>query len=781
MLKNYFKIAWRNFAKDKLSTSINIGGLTIGLAIAVLLLMVIKDDLSFNKFQPKLDRIFLMMKHDDNGGQITTFKSTSGALAVELKNLPEINHIGRMTYNAQFLIGSGDKSLYENGFYADPDIFRILQFEKLHGDPVAALQSGSSVVLSQKAAKKLFDTDDAVGKTLRLNNNESLTVGAVLKDIPMNSSVRFDMAIPFSQFERANADYAVNWGQHFLQTWVELKPGIPLAGFNQKIDKIYKERTENTKSELFAYPLARYHLWGEFTNGKPAGGRGDVMTIMGVIGFFILFIACINFMNLATARSEKRSKEVGVRKVMGAERKSLIFQFLCEAILMTIPALILAVSLVSVVLPPVNLFIRKDMHFDFLDPQIWGILLALGLITGLIAGSYPAFYLSKFKPVKVLKGNTGSAKGSPLLRRILVTTQFAVSVFLIIASIVVFRQLKHTQDRPIGYDNENLIEIPVRGDVAQRYDVLKNNLLRISGVKSVSAGTANMVQFGGQTDGFTWPGKTPEQNFLIGVTDAHYDWIKTGGLTLVEGRDFSPDFGTDSLGVLLNEAAVKKMQLKSPLVGTPISDRRVIGVFRDFVYNSPERAPQPLVVQLGKQNLNHIFIRLENKAGWKNTLNSIESIFKATNPGYPFEFHFAKANYEERFKGIEAASNATSMVSILAIIISVLGLFALAAFVAERRAKDISIRKVLGAGLQTLLFSLSKDFLKPVLLGFIIATPLAGFVMNKVLTKLDYHISLSWWMFALAGLIVLLIALITVGYQTLKAANANPLKALRTE
>jgi hypothetical protein len=317
--------------------------------------------------------------------------------------------------------------------------------------------------------------------------------------------------------------------------------------------------------------------------------------------------------------------------------------------------------------------------------------------------------------------------------------------------------------------------------VAQRNDALKNNLLRISGVKSVSAGTANMVQFGGQTDGFNWPGKTPEQNFLIGVTDAHYDWINTGGLTLVEGRDFSPAYGTDSLGVLLNEAAVKKMQLKSPVVGTPISDRRVIGVFKDFVYNSPEKAPQPLVVQFGRQNINHIFIRLENKAGWRNTLGNIESVFKSTNPGYPFEFHFAKANYEEKFKGIEAASNATGMVSILAIIISVLGLFALAAFVAERRAKDISIRKVLGAGMNTLLYSLSKDFLKPVFLGFIIATPLAGFVMNMVLTKLDYHIKLSWWMFALAGLIVLLIAVITVGYQALKSAMANPLTALRNE
>lgn len=782
MIRNYFKIAWRNIVKDKGSTMINIGGLSIGLAIGVLLLLIIKDEISFDKFQPKLNQVHLLMKNDDNGGQISTFKSTPPPLGKALKaEMPEIVRTSRMTYNAQFLLNNGDKSLYENGTYVDADLFRMFEFKAIAGNPAQVLENSTSMVISATAAKKIFGTVDALGKTLRINNKHALQIGAVIEDIPLNSSVKFDVAIPFSVYELENPDAGEAWGNNFLQTWVELKPGTNLQTFNQKIEKSFHARTENTKTNLFAYPLKSLHLYGEFRDGKLSGGRADVMMLLAAVGFFILFIACINFMNLATARSERRSKEVGVRKVMGAERKWIIVQFLCEALLMTLPALILAVVIVSLVLPEINQFIRKDLHFDFLDWQIWALLLSLGLVTGLIAGSYPAFYLSKFQPVKVLKGNVGSSKGSSILRRVLVTTQFTVSVFLIIASIVIFQQLKHTQNRPIGYDNENLVEIPVRGDMMARYESLKNELLKIPGVTNVSAGTHNMVQFGGRTDGLNWPGKTPDQNYLIAITDVHYDWIKTSGLTLVEGRDFSTAFGTDSLAVLMNEAAVKKMQLKSPVVGTPINELHVVGVFKDFVYNSPEKAPEPLVVFLRPGNINHLFVRMENKAGWRNTITGVESVFKKINPGFPFEFHFAKANYEDKFKGIEAAANLTSLVSILAIFISVLGLFALAAFVSERRTKDIGIRKILGAGLKTLLFLLSKDFLKPVVLGFLIATPLAGFVMNLVLTQLDYHITLSWWMFALAGVIVFLIAVITVGYQAMKSALANPLKALRSE
>ncbi len=782
MLRNYFKIAWRNIVKDKGSTMINIGGLSIGLAIGVLLLLIIKDEISFDKFQPKLDQVFLLMKNDDNGGQISTFKSTPPPLGKTLRSeMPEITRTARMTYNSQFLLNNGDKSLYENGMYTDADLFRMMEFKAIAGNPAQALENSTSLVISATAAKKIFGTENVLGKTLRINNKHAMQVGAVIEDIPLNSSVKFDVAIPFSIYELDNPNAASEWGNNFLQTWIELKPGTNLQAFNNKIENSFHVRTENLKSNLFAYPLKSLHMYGEFSNGKPSGGRADVMLMLGAVGFFILFIACINFMNLATARSERRSKEVGVRKVMGAERKWIIVQFLCEALLMTLPALILAVAIVSMVLPPINQFIRKDLHFDFLDWQIWALLISLGFVTGLIAGSYPAFYLSKFQPVKVLKGDTSSGKGSSTLRRILVTTQFTVSVFLIIASIVIFQQLKHTQNRPIGYDNENLVEIPIRGDMMARYESLKNELLKIPGVTNVSGGTHNMVQFGGKTDGLNWPGKTPEQNYLISVTDVNYDWIKTTGLILAEGRDFSTAFGTDSLGLLLNEAAVKKMGLKSPVIGTPINEFKVVGVFKDFVYNSPERAPEPLVVFLRPNNMNHLFVRMENRAGWRNTMTGVESVFKKVNPGFPFEFHFAKANYEEKFKGIEATANLTSIVSVLAIFISILGLFALAAFVSERRAKDIGIRKVLGAGIQTLLLSLSKDFLKPVVLGFIIATPLAGFVMNMVLTKLDYHITLSWWMFALAGAIVLLIAVMTVGYQAIKSALANPLKALRSE
>jgi putative ABC transport system permease protein len=781
MKRNYFKIALRLLRRDRLSSSINIGGLAIGLALGILILLMIIDELSYDRFHENLNQIYLLMKTDDNSGEINTFKSTPAPLAPSLQGaIPEISKTGRSTYPGPQLLEAGDKRFYETGFYADPSLLEILKFKSLEGNPVTALQSGA-IVISERTAKKFFAGGSVIGKTILYNGTTPLQIGAVIKDIPFQSTLLFDVVLPFSLFASNNKDAVSNWGNNFLQTWIELKPNTNNAAVNIKLKKIFSEKTSSTNSTLFAYPFERLHLHGQFKNGQPAGGKFQLIVLLSAIGFFVLLIACINFMNLATARSEKRAKEVGVRKVMGAERKSIILQFLSEAIVMTIPSLLIALTIVNMVLPGFNVFTGKNIVFDFTSWRIWLSILSIGLFTGMMAGSYPALYLSRFMPVEVLKGRIAQSRGGSRLRRFLVTAQFSIAIFLVFASIVIFKQLNHIQDRPIGYEKENLLVLPVRGDMASKFDIAKNELSKIPGVTSVSGGADNIVFMGGQTDGIEWPGKTADQNYLITVTNVHYDWAKTAGLQIIEGREFSAAFGADSLSCLVNETAVRKMQLKSPVVGTKLGNQTIIGVIKDFVYNSPEENPNPLVVYLNQNAVNNIFIRVKNEEGWKQTIAGIESVITTLNPHYPFEFRFISDDYQKRFAGIQSAADMISFTGTLAILISCLGLFALASYVAERRSREISIRKVLGASAAGVWIILSKDFLKPVIIGFLIATPLAAFVMNLILDKLDYRIQLSWWMFAIAGGMVLIIAFFTVGLQALKAAVANPVNSLRSE
>ncbi|MEO5562768.1 MAG: FtsX-like permease family protein, partial [Chitinophagaceae bacterium] len=512
-----------------------------------------------------------------------------------------------------------------------------------------------------------------------------------------------------------------------------------------------------------------------------SGGRIDIMMMLGIIGFFVLIIACINFMNLATAQSERRAREVGVRKVLGAFRKQVIFQFLSEAFLITFFAMIVGIFLAKMFLPVFYQFSQKNLAFDFGSKEVWLALLCIGLFTGLVAGSYPAFFLSRFKPVLVLKGVLKSNKGGSVLRKGLVTFQFVISIFLIITTIVIFNQLKYVQDRPLGYNQENLIDIPARGDMKGKFQLVKNELLQIPNIKNVSGGNDNLVQFGGATDGIEWPGKTPDQNFPVTISSVQYDWIKTAGLNIAAGRDFDPQFGNDVNSCLVNQTAVKAMKLKEPVIGTKLGDKTIVGVVQDFVYNNPTALPRPMLLYLTTGAVDHIFVRVTNDDQWKNTIAEIEKAIKKTNPDYPFEYYFTTELYQKKFTGIKSTSQLLTGVGILAIFISCLGLFGLSAFLAERRGKEIGIRKVLGANASKIWFTLSKDFLKPVLLAFVIASPLTAFVMQKLLSRMDYHITLSWWMFVIAGVMAVSIAVLTVSFQGVKAALKNPVKALRAE
>jgi ABC-type antimicrobial peptide transport system permease subunit len=784
MFKNYLKIAWRSLLKNKTSSIINISGLAVGLAIGVLVLLFVLDEFSYNTFHTNLSDIHLLMKRQKVGNETHIGKSVAGPLASALRTgIPEIKYASRQSYQSQQLINTGDKSLYEKGIYVDPDYFRMMTYPAIAGDPVLAMQAGS-VVITEQLALKLFGNTDVVGKNITQNNTNFLQIGAVIRDVPENSSEKFNLVMPFTLLEKENKDLADNWHNNSILTWVQLQSNVNVAVLNAKLDKLIQEREGSGDVGLIAYPFKDLWLKGQFNrDGKPGAGRLEAILVITVIGLFVLLIACINFMNLATARSERRSREVGVRKVMGAFRRQVIFQFLCESMLVAVFAMIVGIVLAIAALPVLNYFIEKTINFGYADWRIWVSLLGLVLFTGLVAGSYPAFYLSSFKPVRILRGAIFKPKsGGSWLRKGLVTFQFVVSIFLIIATIVVYRQLQHAQNRPVGYDLDNLVDIPARGDMGDKFQLVKNELTQLPGIVSISAGNSDLIRFNAATNGITWPGKREDQNFYINLADVAYDWIKTSGLQLAEGRDFSPDFGTDSNACLLNESAVQKMELKAPVIGTRLGGHTtVIGIVKDFVYNSPYEAPRPLYIQLKKSGFNHFLIRIRNDDNWRKTMAGIEKVMKKTNPNYPFEYRFTSEEYQKRFTGLQYMSQLAMGLGILTIFISCLGLFALSGFLAERRTKEIGVRKVLGATVPQVWAMLSKDFLKPVIIAFIVATPLTGWVMQQMLINWEYHTSLTWWMFAVAGVATALIAVLTISFHGIQAAFANPAKSLRTE
>ena len=782
MLKSYFTIAWRSLVNNRLSSFINIFGLAIGLATAILIFVWVNDTLSYNQFHKNYANIYLLMKNERGSSGTSTGSSVPGLLAATVKaEIPEIRYASRGT-GEEPLLKYGDKSLYEEAMYVDPDFFHIMTFPALQGDPAAVLKDPSSVVITESTARKLFGGQDPMGKTITHNNLHQLKVGAVIRDVPEHSSYHFGILLPFALFEKEN-DWLKKWDDNRIFTWVLLSPHVQLDALNAKLTKLFQQKTGDKHEEIFAHSLENYWLRNSFKNGRSNGGKIDVLMLTGAIGLFVLLIACINFMNMATARSERRSREVGVRKTLGATRLQLIFQFFSEAGLLTLVALFLGILLAKLMLPLISGFLTKNtIVFDLSNTRIWISLLVMGLLTALVAGSYPALYLSRFRPVLVLKGLfSKNYKGGTLFRKALVTFQFVITIFLIISTIVIIRQEKYVQSRPIGYDPENMIEIPARGDMASSFPLVRAELEKIPDVTQVSAGTDNLVRFNAGSNGVDWPGKTPDQDFYVKMSQVQYNWVKAAGLKMAEGRDFNPAFGTDTSACLINQAAVRKMGLKEPVIGTKVGGAMVIGVVQDFLYNDAFNNPDPLFVSLSTGPMPHFFVRIHNNERWQQTIAQIEQAVKKVNPSFPFEFHFTSEQYQGQFKGIESTVSMLNWMGGLAILLSCLGLFGLSAFMAEQRFKEIGIRKILGAGISQIWVRLSGDFLRPVFIAFVLAAPLAGWAMSFLLQHFDYHISLSWWIFALAGGMAFLIALATVSYQGIRAALANPVESLRAE
>jgi len=781
MFRSYFIVALRSFLRNKLTSFINIFGLTLGLTTGIIICLVLVYAFGFDRFHAHYKDIHLVEMNQFLAGNISTGNATSTLLGPAIQSgIPGMKYVVRTRNAGENLTRYGDKLIYQRCVYVEPDFFRMMTFPAIEGNPVSTLQEGSGVVITEIAARRLFGAGSAMGKTILLNNTFPLKVGAVIQDIPQNSTIRFDLALPFSLFAKDH-QLEDSWNCCMVQTWLQLQPGASVGSINRQMTHLLLKKSHFTEVSLFAYPITRLELYDNFRDGKPYWGKAYLFVLIGFIAFLTLLIACINFMNLSTAMAERRAREVGVRKVLGASRRIIIGQFLGEAVLLAMAALLLSVGLAFIALPWFASFAHLPLANQLGHPWVWVLIAGIGIFTGLVAGSYPAIYLSRFQPAKVLKRLMSTGRKGAFLRKALVTVQFVISVFLVVTTIVGVKQLRHVADRPLGFETSNLIDIAADGKLPQRFDLFKAQVQHIPGVINLTASSSNLLGVSLSQAGLEWPGKQPDQDFIIAAMWVQYDWTKTTGLKLAEGRDFSPDYGADSSACLINQSAARKMALREPVIGTTIAGRRVIGVLQDFPIGPFGKSNQPLIVYFGSQNLDHFLIRLANDVQWKKHLSQIKNAATTLNPGYPFTWQFTDEELKNLFKKDYDVEQLANIFSVLAVLISCMGLFGLASFAVERRTKEISIRKVLGASAGGLWLSLALDMLKPVFFGFIVATPLAAMTSSALLKVNDYHISLSWWIFAVAGAGAILVTLATVSYHAFRAAQINPAAVLSTE
>ncbi|MEH6305556.1 ABC transporter permease [Olivibacter sp. CPCC 100613] len=787
MIKNHIKIAWRNLLKNRGYTAINMIGLAVSLAAVLLIALWVQNQHLYDNFYSNRDNIYKLWNRNDNEGKVNVYDITSGPAAAGLKReYPEVVHAARMYWSSDRLFSYGDKNIKSNGNEVDADFLSIFDFPLLHGSANHALEDPTSIVLTESLAKSLFGKEDPLGKTITIDSKVPFKVTAVLKELPSYTDFNFGYLTQITPEREKN--YGTDWKTNSYYTFVELKAGSDVRAFNKKVEPFVRTKVSEAKgSSIFLYPMARMHLYNRFENGVSVGGQIEQVRLVTGIGLLILLIACINFMNLATARSQKRSKEVGVRKVVGATKKILIQQFLSESILLTFVSGIIALGLTVLFLPVFNSLLDKPLVMDWTNPFMWGVGFASMLLTGFLAGVYPAFVLSAFKPIKTLKGMVAKPRRINL-RQVLVVLQFGIAVVLIAATLVIRLQIDFAGKRTVGYHVSQLIEIPAEGDMGGNYEVFKAELLRNGLASQVTrTGWPITIDASSASGSFSWEGATPEQekNSFFTIVKAESDFVSTLGLTLTGGRDL--DFArlpADSASVMLNETAVKTMGLANP-VGKYLKwgDKTytIVGVLKDFITASPYRDISPMLIRASKNFMMNIVIRNNPQLSMAENLRGIEKIVKKFNPAYPFTYNFVDQQYAEKFREQEQTAMLALVFSLLAICISCLGLFGLASYIAETRIKEIGIRKVLGASVTGISTMLSKDFIKLVVIAILLASPIAWWAMNTWLNDFSYRIEMQWWMLVLSGGIVITIALLTVSSQAVRAARTNPVSSMKDE
>ena len=793
MIKNNLKVAWRNLIKNKASSLINIGGLAVGMAVVMLIGLWINDEISFDKYHKNYNRITQVIQNVTNNGEVQTWWQVPYPLADAMRKDygSDFKALVMATGVNGHIMAYGDKKLSQDGVFMEPQGPEMFSLKMLTGNR-NALKDPSSVLLSTSAAQAIFGNADPMNKILKMDNQASLKVAGVYEDLPKNTSLASMQFI--GAWDRFAADNQLNqmkepWRPNFVTLYGQLADKADLATVSLKI-KDEKLRHVSAflakkKPALFLFPMSKWHLYDQFKDGHNTGGRIQYVWLFGIIGIFVLLLACINFMNLSTARSEKRAREVGVRKAIGSLRSQLVYQFFTESLLCVMLAFLLSLLLVQSGLSFFNNIAAKQMTIPWGNGLFWMLGIGFSVITGLITGSYPAFYLSSFKPIKVLKGSFRVGRLASLPRKVLVVLQFTVSVVLIIGTIVVFRQVEFAKNRPVGYVRDRLVYLSmVTSDIHKHFDAVKSSLLSTGAIAEISEAGAPPIYNAGSTSAVEWEGKDPNLSVDFSQNNVSYDYGKTIGWQFAGGRDFSREFLSDSATVIINESAVRFMGMKNPLSSNIKyygNIFKIIGVTKDMIIDSPYGQVRPTVYFLSKDPSSNVLIKINPRMGTGEALDKIAGVFKTYNPEQPFEYHFVDQDYAKKFDNEERYGKLGISFTSLAIFISCLGLFGMASFMAEQREIEKGVRKVLGASVLNLWQLLSKDFAMLVIISIIIASPLAYFLMHKWLQNYEYHTGVAWWIFAVTAIGAMLITLLTVSYQSIKAALANPVKSLRSE
>jgi len=790
MIKNYLKTAWRNLIRNKAFSLINISGLALGIASGLFILLWVNDERSIDNFHKNSRYLYNVYERVFSEGKVEAGHWTPGLLANELKrSIPEIRYASGFNEQAPSLFETENKFIIEKGRCADSDFFKMFSYPLLAGTPISALHGPDDIAISRRMAENFFGSPDAAfGKIIKCNIYKNFKISAVFENPPDNSSQKFDYVANW-KFLLDTVSWLKEWIYRGPYTFVQLQPNADPVRVEAKIKNFLNAYLNGRDGAGFHLELGlqRYnemYLNSNYKNGRPGGGRIEYVRLFSMVAIFVLLIACINFMNLATARSAKRAKEVGVRKVIGAVRKALIAQFIFEAMLLALFAAILAVVLVILLLPAFNYLTGKQITLPVSSPNFWSIILGLTFLTGIISGSYPALFLSSLRPIKVLKGSLKFSVNALWFRKGLVIFQFVLSIVMITGTIIIMRQVNYVQTINLGFNKENLIYVPFQGQMANHYDVFEQEISHMQGIKDVTRIDQPPTRIGAHAYDMDWTGKNPNTKTVVIHVTVGYDFLKIMNLQLLQGRDFSKDFPTDTLGYIINETALKLLGYKDP-IGQPLSifqnKGHIIGVVKDFHFKSLHEPIEPLLINLNEHiDWGNALVKTQ-PGKTKQAIASLEKVCKQMEPKFPFTYYFVDEDYKKLYDNEQTVSRLSSGFAFLAIFISCLGLLGLTMFTAEQRTKEIGIRKVIGASVKNIVLMLSKDILRLIIISAVIAAPVAWWGMNKWLRDFAYRTNISWWIFIVAGMLAIIIAIATISFQAIKAAIANPVKSLRTE
>ena len=785
MIKNYFKIAWRNLVRNRSFSLTNLIGLTIGITSAILILLTVSDELSYDKFHKNYDTIYQILANRDFKNQIFTDRNMVLPLAKEIQeNIPQVENAVVTTQGDSPILEVGETRIRQFGFTVSERFFDIFSWKFIRGNAEQAIVDPRSIVLTESAAMALFGEENPIGKSIRVNHEEEVQVTAVVQDPPGNSTFQFDFIVPFNYSDEDVIENMDEWDSSRWRVFVQAPAGTDVGQLDKDITELKRNRSAGDEiSTYFTFPMAKWRLYSDFRDGKNIGGMILYIRMFIAVALIILLIACVNFMNLATAQSERRAKEIGVKKTLGSEKKQLVAQFYLEAIILSVAAFVLSLVAVFFLLPTFNRFFDKELLLDPTNPLVWLGALGIIIITGLTAGSYPALYLSSFSPLSVLSGNFSAGKKSALPRKVLVVAQFTISILLISATIVITQQIKHVKNRDIGYNPNNLITIFGTDDTQRNFQVLKEDLKKTGYIEAVTKSSSPITNIWWRSASPSWPGKPDDLIIIFGGLTTDVDFVETMGTEILEGKFFS-GLPSDSSGMILNQAAVQVMGLENP-IGMQMQygeqNYRVIGVMDNLVMESPFSPVNPLMIYYNPEYSDVISIRLKEGASPQEALAAMEPVFLKHNPNYPFEYEFVDEEFQEKYATEELISGLINIFAILAIFICCLGLAGLVSYTVEKRRREIGIRKVLGATIQQILLMVSKDFIWLIAIALLLAVPFSWWLMRNWLQNFEYRIDIQWWVFVLAGALAITIAFLTISLQSIKAAMANPVNSLRTE